>query len=217
MGKIRIRCSDADCDNDLHCYSRKRRITEASLTGVVGSSIPSDPANRVNGSCQVCGVQLVDWTRAHRRDARDVAHTIEMLNTEFVRHHFWHKDFSQWALNYVRRKGRIALRDALETRLRKSIGPGQPYRDGAQTPMDGREDGRSALYYAQHATAACCRKCVAVWHGIPKGVKLTAEQVGYLTDLGMAYFAHRLPNLADSPESVPKIARRTSTPEGWIR
>ena len=204
MSRIRIRCSDADCDNGLHCYSRKRRLAEASLAGSAGVRLPNS-SYPLDGRCQVCGLLLVDWSRPHRRDARDVAHTIEMLNTELVRHHFWHKEFSQWALNYVRRKGRLALRDAFHSRIRKSVGRSQPYRDGAQTPLDSPRDGRSALYYAQHATASCCRKCVAVWHGIPRGVELAEDDTQYLTELGMAYFARRLPSLSDLPTSVPKI------------
>ena len=33
---------------------------------------------------------------------------------------------------------------------------------------------------AQHATATCCRKCLAKWHQIPKGKELSAEQLDYL-------------------------------------
>lgn len=205
MGKIKIRCSDADCDNDLHCYSRTRRLAAASSVGTKTANGRRTSGSVLDGRCQVCGVRLVNWPRTHRRDTRDVAHTIEMLKTEFVRHHFWHVDFTVRALNYVHRKGRRALRDALEKRIRQSVGPSQPFRDGAQTPFESPTEGRMALYYAQHATASCCRKCIVVWHGIPKGIALSDGDVRYLTQLGMEYFARRLPDLAELPKRVPPI------------
>ncbi len=35
--------------------------------------------------------------------------------------------------------------------------------DGRQTPREG-----NTIFYAQHATASCCRTCIEYWHGIPK-------------------------------------------------
>lgn len=32
----------------------------------------------------------------------------------------------------------------------------------------------------QHATATCCRGCLAKWHNIPQGVQLTAQQQHYI-------------------------------------
>lgn len=47
-----------------------------------------------------------------------------------------------------------------------------PKNDGKQTPMRGHP-----VFVAQHATATCCRGCLAKWHGIPAGAPLTdAEQ-----------------------------------------
>ena len=207
MGTIQIRCSDADCESGLHCYSRTRNIAGKPLsTSNVDTSLSQldDPIRR---PCQVCGIDLVDWSRTHRRDTRDVEYIVDMLHTEFVRHHFWHQEFNPWALNYVRRKGRYELREAYEIRIRKSVGPSRPFRDGAQTPFDSPRDGRMALYCAQHATAACCRKCAEVWHGISEGVELSDAEVQYLTSLGMEFFSRRLPNLSDNPESVPAIRK----------
>ena len=218
MGKIRIRCSDADCGNELHCYSRSRRLAGVAPTTAPRVLVHSSGEDPLQRRCQVCGIHLVDWSRTLCRDTRDVEHTIEMLNTELVRHHYWHKEFSQWALNYVHRKGRRALRDAFEKRIRQSVGRSQPFRDGAQTPFDRPMEGRSALYYAQHATASCCRKCIAVWHGIPRGIELSRDDVRYLTDLGMEYFARRLPRLSERPKSVPPIPGRLRAEEdNWQR
>jgi len=47
--------------------------------------------------------------------------------------------------------------------------------DGKQTPMRGHP-----VFVAQHATATCCRGCLAKWHDIEKGRKLTEEEIDYV-------------------------------------
>jgi len=51
----------------------------------------------------------------------------------------------------------------------------QPKNDGRQTPMRGHP-----IFIAQHATATCCRGCLAKWHRIPEGQPLTPEQIDYI-------------------------------------
>jgi len=51
----------------------------------------------------------------------------------------------------------------------------QPKNDGKQTPMRGHP-----IFVAQHATATCCRGCLAKWHRIPQGQPLTPEQIDYI-------------------------------------
>lgn len=51
----------------------------------------------------------------------------------------------------------------------------EPKNDGRQTPMRGHP-----VFVAQHATAACCRGCLAKWHNIARGRPLSEEQVEYL-------------------------------------
>jgi hypothetical protein len=51
------------------------------------------------------------------------------------------------------------------------LAPAAPRNDGRQTPMRGHP-----VFTAQHATATCCRKCLARWHGIPAGRPLTDEE-----------------------------------------
>ncbi len=55
-------------------------------------------------------------------------------------------------------------RDFVEARL----SPARPVNDGRQTPMHGHP-----VFIAQHATATCCRSCLAQWHAIRKGRPLT--------------------------------------------
>ncbi len=46
----------------------------------------------------------------------------------------------------------------------KRLAPAEPVNDGKQTPYRGHP-----VFVAQHATATCCRDCLAKWHGIPQG------------------------------------------------
>lgn len=55
------------------------------------------------------------------------------------------------------------------------LAPAQPKNDGRQTPWRGHP-----VFVAQHATATCCRSCLAKWHGIEAGVELTAEEQRYV-------------------------------------
>jgi hypothetical protein len=55
------------------------------------------------------------------------------------------------------------------------LGDAQPKNDGRQTPMRGHP-----IFVAQHATATCCRGCLAKWHHIPEGKPLTPEQIEHI-------------------------------------
>jgi len=57
------------------------------------------------------------------------------------------------------------------------LAPASPRNDGRQTPMRGHP-----VFIAQHATATCCRGCLAKWHGIRAGNPLTERQIDYLLD-----------------------------------
>lgn len=53
----------------------------------------------------------------------------------------------------------------------KRLAPAEPANDGRQTPMRGHP-----VFIAQHATATCCRSCLAKWHGIPAGQALREDE-----------------------------------------
>jgi len=133
----------------------------------------------------------------HQRRLDDVELTFRALRSEWVRHHFWEEPFDERALKHARRLGRPRLLENAARRVRSSVGPETPFRDGAQTPFDG-----NAIYYAQHAVAACCRKCVEYWHGIPRGRPLEADELEYLIALVSTYLVQRLPDLAELGEKV---------------
>ena len=191
LGKVT--CTSTDCDDDLHCFLQAKKRGEQHVKG---------------GRCRDCGADLVDFPRMHKRDHSDIKYTWRSLKYELIRHHFWHLDIDLKALNYARRKGRIRMDGAAENRIRKSVGPADP-------PFDGRQTGKSGnpLYYAQHATATCCRKCIEYWHGIPQHRPLTETQIRYFTGLLLGFIDHRLPNLKEDPEKVPPIRRNEQQSE----
>ncbi len=184
----KVTCSSYDCERDLHSFRRRR---------------PGDQSYRLE-QCFACGVQLIDWLRLDKHDLKDVEYTIESLRREMIRHHFWHIPIDEKALNHARGKGILGLREAAEHRLRKYVGlpSSQLPRDGRQTPMSG-----NVIYYAQHATATCCRKCVEAWHGIDREASLKDEEFGYMTELIMRYIQMRL---ADLTQVGPKYRKRLS-------
>ena len=60
--------------------------------------------------------------------------------------------------------------------IAQRLAPAAPANDRAQTPMRGHP-----VFIAQHATAVCCRACLAKWHDIPAGRELSeAEQAHVL-------------------------------------
>lgn len=57
----------------------------------------------------------------------------------------------------------------------RRLSAAMPVNDGKQTPMRGHP-----VFIAQHATATCCRGCLAKWHHIPQGEALNADQQRYI-------------------------------------
>ena len=184
---LKISCKSTDCGNNLHCFQLSKKLLQ------LGPS----------GRCRSCRVQLVDWSRVHRRDLTDVNYTFESLRYELIRHHFWHISLSQYAIDYARRKGKIALAQAAQKRIQQAVGnPTHPLQ-GRQTPRESSPTA-NAIHYAQHATASCCRPCLEEWHGIPLDRPLTTDELTYLTELAMLYVEARLPDLSRDPVLVPR-------------
>lgn len=183
---LKIKCTSTNCENGLHCFKQTRKKKVADQFG----------------QCHSCGADLVDWSRVQKRNLSDVQYTFAALKHELIRHYFWHVEIDQKAINHARRKGKTGMRVAAEKRIRKSVGPAEPLYDGRQTP---KENSGNAIYYAQHATACCCRKCMEYWHNIPLGRELTEQEIGYFTDLVMLYVEERLPILTEHGEKVPRL------------
>ncbi|MDY1035691.1 DUF4186 domain-containing protein [Lelliottia sp. CFBP8978] len=76
---------------------------------------------------------------------------------------------------YCRDKGADTIDQHAADFIARRLAPAFPVNDGKQTPMRGHP-----VFIAQHATATCCRGCLAKWHHIPQGEALTAEQQHYI-------------------------------------
>ena len=70
----------------------------------------------------------------------------------------------------------------------------------------------NVIFYAQHATATCCRKCMGYWHGIDPGVPLDDDQLAYCCELVRLYLDARLPDLPDGPMLRNDVRKRDALP-----
>jgi hypothetical protein len=183
-----IKCTDTDCEHGYHCFRSTKEMAE----------------RNESGRCRDCGADLVNWPRFHQQDLQDVDYTIQALEYELIRHHFWHVSIDERAIYYARRKGWLKMKPAVEHRIRKSVGVQTAF-DGRQTPKSG-----NPIFYAQHATATCCRKCIEEWYGIPQDQPLNDDQVAYMSELCMMYLKQRLPTLTEYGERVPPIRKPKS-------
>ena len=78
-------------------------------------------------------------------------------------------------LDYLRRKGLATVMEHASDFVERRLAPAEPANDGKQTPFRNHP-----VFVAQHATATCCRGCLAKWHGIPKGVELGPLERGHV-------------------------------------
>jgi hypothetical protein len=62
--------------------------------------------------------------------------------------------------------------------IRTRLAPAEPKNDGRQTPWRGHP-----VFTAQHATATCCRSCLAKWHAIDAGRPLTTAEQAYVVNV----------------------------------
>lgn len=79
---------------------------------------------------------------------------------------------------YLADRGMEAVLNHAAEFLRQRLAPAQPENDGRQTPMRGHP-----AFVAQHATASCCRSCLAKWHRIPTGRTLTEIEIEHLLNV----------------------------------
>jgi hypothetical protein len=173
---LKVRCTDTKCKEGLHCFRpnfRKRKWRQD-----------------YDGACNECGAKLFQWDPGKRRGIDDIPVIFADLRSEFIRHEFFHRPFDEEARNDALRRGRDGLRARVRGALKAGIGAAKPWRDGNQTPMVD-----SAINYARHATATCCRKCLEYWYNIPRGHPLTEAELGFCEALILTYLDERASEL----------------------
>lgn len=90
---------------------------------------------------------------------------------------------------YVKEKGLEVIEKHAYELLEKRLAPAYIPNDGKQTPMRGHP-----VFLAEHATATCCRNCLAKWYYIPKGRELTQEELDYIVSVIMSWIKKEMEN-----------------------
>ncbi len=78
-------------------------------------------------------------------------------------------------IDYLQDKGLPLVMLHAEDLIHKRLAPASIPNDGKQTPFRGHP-----VFVAQHATACCCRGCLAKWHRIEPGRELKPEEMTYI-------------------------------------
>ena len=87
-------------------------------------------------------------------------------------------------ITYLRSRGGATIGEHAARFIRERLAPAHPVKDGKQTPWRGHP-----VFVAQHATATCCRSCLAKWHWIPAGQPLTPAEQAHCVQLIMRFIA----------------------------
>jgi len=91
----------------------------------------------------------------------------------------------------------IARRTKKAIRSRVAASSDDIFMDGTQTPNE-RSPNVQIYFLGMHAVAACCRKCIQYWHGIPMERPLSDAELTYLDALVWLFVCQRL----DWPEHI---------------
>ena len=78
-------------------------------------------------------------------------------------------------VEYIKQRGIKTIEQHAKDFIIKRLAPAEPKNDGKQTPMKGHP-----VFIAQHATAACCRKCLFKWHKIAPHRSLSESEIDYI-------------------------------------
>ncbi|MCB5206541.1 DUF4186 domain-containing protein [Methylovorus mays] len=118
---------------------------------------------------------------------------------------------------YLRDKGLPLVMQHAGEIVTNRLAAALPARDGKQTPFRGHP-----VFIAQHATACCCRGCLAEWHGIAQGRALTTDQQAYIVRVLVRWLEQAAGNLppvvepAVRPAAIPKPRRNTDKHLGQL-
>lgn len=88
--------------------------------------------------------------------------------------------------NYIKKVGMIKIKSHAEDFIKKNL-TCLLIKDGKQTPMHGHP-----VFVAQHATATCCRGCLAKWHKIEKTHNLTRKEEDYIVQVIMLWITKEM-------------------------
>jgi hypothetical protein len=173
--KLGIVCGRSECEQNLHCFRPPKRARDSF------------------GSCQSCGIDLVNWNEMYIRDLTDAPHKFELLKKEWIRHFFFHLSITPRIRSYADKLGTTGL----ENLAHKQLAMGKMLQfnrewDWNQTKMlDG-----NIVHWARHAVACCCRRCMAYWHNVSLDATLSDVDIDYFVQLIMLYIDERMSDLS---------------------
>ena len=98
--------------------------------------------------------------------------------------HLKQKDFE-----YIETKGIETIERHCKDFVAKRLADTSKVVDGKQTPMRGHP-----AFVAQHATATCCRECLAKWHKIKNDHILTESEQAYILSVIMDWIKAEMDN-----------------------
>lgn len=98
-------------------------------------------------------------------------------------------------LSYLNQKGFDVIKQHAIDFIAQRLAPTEPRNDGKQTPMCGHP-----VFIAQHATATCCRGCLAKWHGITAHQALTQQEQDYIMSVVMAWLEREIAQRAPTEQ-----------------
>ena len=178
-----VMCGMTKCEDDLHSFKTNMRKKASRLKETYR-----------NGNCVCCDKDIINWERIDKKDPDDINYLIKSLKKEEVRYRYWNMIIESDDVSKAQKKGLKQLRNEVTKRIEKSIGPSsdQIFQDGRQTPPNG-----NVIFYAQHATATCCRKCVEEWYGIRRTKPLKKQEKDYLATIMLKFITKKIPSLKE--------------------
>ncbi|RKR07597.1 uncharacterized protein DUF4186 [Kushneria sinocarnis] len=94
--------------------------------------------------------------------------------------------------DYLEDRGRATVSRHAREFIAHRLAPAEPPHEGRQTPWRGHP-----VFVAQHATATCCRSCLARWHGIEADRALSEAEQARVTEVIMAWLAREAPGAGE--------------------
>lgn len=130
-------------------------------------------------------------------EASRIGETLEALQRSPFRRRFRLGDKDR---AYIARASLPAILDHGRDFIAARLAPAEPPNDGRQTPMRGHP-----VFVAQHATATCCRGCLAKWHRLPAGRALAAPEQAYVLAVIRTWLERELAEAPPPPPTEPDL------------
>ena len=115
---------------------------------------------------------------------KDIEEVFERLSKSAFRRRF---KLQKRERAYLRQKSLPVVLDHARDFIERRLAAANPANDGKQTPFRGHP-----VFVAQHATATCCRGCLAKWHALPRGRPLEPVELNYILAVIERWLRHEL-------------------------